>query len=355
VSRSLTRWQALWLGVIFLLALGLASLGVFAVGSRGWYGTDALQVRAGFPEIRGVEVGTRVRVQGIDAGEVVAILPPESPGAPVLLRLRIKGEHRHLVLQSSVVQIVSEGMLGGKVVEIRPPAPADSSTALESRPAQENDLLRSEAAVELADLIGEARQTLRTLQQAKGSLNQLGEEAARLLRNSNEAIEQGKETMTSIQRSADALNKMPVIRGYVQDTNSLLLRSDSEINSKIFQTQELFEDGRAVLSYEGKRRLDEVGAWANSLKHKNSEVVVVSYADPTKVERQVARTLTQQQSEVVANYLKTQHKIHKMSWFNPWSTRKVTALGQGTASPPVPPREPLPASRVEILVIVPQG
>ena len=106
------------LGLIVFLGVGLAVVGLFAVGSRGWFGKEPLHVRVGFREIRGVEIGTRMRIQGIDAGEVVTILPPESPDSPVVLRLALKDEYRRLVRARSTVQIVSEGMLGGKVLEI---------------------------------------------------------------------------------------------------------------------------------------------------------------------------------------------------------------------------------------------
>ena len=99
MSRSLTRLQALLLGAAVLLGAGLGVAGLFTVGSRGWFGKDALTVRVGFADVRGVEVGTRVRIQGIDAGEVEAILPPENPGEPVKLQLRIAGKYRHLVRQ----------------------------------------------------------------------------------------------------------------------------------------------------------------------------------------------------------------------------------------------------------------
>ena len=119
MSRSLTRLQAVVLGTVLLLGAGLAVVGLFAVGSRGWFGKDALEVRVGFREIRGVEVGTRVRIQGMDAGEVVAITAPEDPDGAVVLRLRLKGDFRRLVRADSTVQIVSEGMIGGKALEIR--------------------------------------------------------------------------------------------------------------------------------------------------------------------------------------------------------------------------------------------
>ena len=82
MSRTLSRLQAVLLGLIVLTGLSLAVGGLFLIGNRGWYGADAFHVRAGFPEIRGVEVGTRVRLKGMDAGEVTAVLPPEKLRRP---------------------------------------------------------------------------------------------------------------------------------------------------------------------------------------------------------------------------------------------------------------------------------
>src|SRR5213593_3398856 len=84
VSRSLSRLQLILLGAVVLTGLVLATVGLFAVGSRQWFWNDAFHVRTGFHEIRGVEVGTRVRIQGIDAGEVEAIDAPGTPGGDVV-------------------------------------------------------------------------------------------------------------------------------------------------------------------------------------------------------------------------------------------------------------------------------
>ena len=86
MSRGLSRWQALLLGVVVLGLLVAGGFGLFAVGDWSWFGRDSLHVRVAFPEIRGVEVGTRVRAQGIDAGEVVEIQRPAKRGDPVVLR-----------------------------------------------------------------------------------------------------------------------------------------------------------------------------------------------------------------------------------------------------------------------------
>ena len=79
MSHSLSRLQAVTLGVVFLAGMLLAGTGLYAVGNRQWLWNDTFHVRAGFPEIYGVEVGTRVRVRGVEAGEVESV---EAPAAP---------------------------------------------------------------------------------------------------------------------------------------------------------------------------------------------------------------------------------------------------------------------------------
>jgi phospholipid/cholesterol/gamma-HCH transport system substrate-binding protein len=349
VSRSLSRLQALTLGLVVLCGAGLGIAGLFAVGSRGWFGRDAMHVRVGFKEIRGVEVGTRVRIQGIDAGEVVEIQPPAQADGPVILRMRLKGQLRHLVRPESTVQIVSEGMIGGKALEIRPPAPGRAED--DGKPIQENALLRSEPTAELADLV-------KGIQNGEGTLGKLVKDPQAydkliaLIDKSKDAADASKDTLAAIQRDADAVKKLPLIGKYVEDPVALLVRKDCERNRQSFAEDELFEPGRAALTASGRDKLDQLGPWLTGLRHKGSEVVVVSYADPKKGTPPAALQITKLQSEAVADYLKKKHAAHKLGRF---SSRKVTALGQGFRPPPEPEKERLPSARVEVLVFVPQG
>lgn len=157
MSRTLSRLQALVLGLIVLIGLGLAVVGLFSIGSRGWFGKEPLHVRAGFRGIQGVEIGTRVRIQGMDAGEVVGIEPPDSPDGPVILQLALKNEYHRLVRTRSTVQIINQGMLGGKVLEIHR---GKLQPGEEDKPAAEGALLQSEPTIELTDVLVEVKQTL---------------------------------------------------------------------------------------------------------------------------------------------------------------------------------------------------
>jgi len=343
MSRSLTRLQAILLGGVVLAGLLLTAVGVFAVGSRQWLWNDTFHVTVGFAQIRGVEVGTRVRVQGIEAGEVEKVEAPAVPGGEVVLRLRLGGNLRQLIRADASAQIVTEGMIGGKVLEIDPGSAAAS-------PVEDNARIASRATSDLTDVLGQMHAALEGIRTGQGTVGKFMTDPEAYTRVVT-LLQQSHETLSTFQQDADALKRLPVVRSYVEDYQALLVRPTCARNRQCFAEAELFEPGRAVLTEEGRQRLNELGPWLAGLKCKGSDVVVASFADPKHTEPAVARTLTREQSEAVLAYLKRQHSIQKLGWF---SWRKVTALGLGTIPPPLSEKQPLPPSRVEVLIFVPQ-
>jgi phospholipid/cholesterol/gamma-HCH transport system substrate-binding protein len=332
------------LGTVVLAGLALAVAGLFAIGSQHWLWHDSFQVRAGFPKIQGIEAGTRVRVQGMDAGEVEGVELPAQPGGNVVLRLRLDPKMRDLIRADASAQLVSEGLVGGKVVEIDPGKAAEL--------IGENALIASKPTPELADVLAQVNAAIKDLKDSQGTLGKLvkdPEAYAALLA----LLQQSNETMRTIQQDAEAIKRLPVVRGYVEDATALLVRPDCERNRQVFAEAELFEPGRAVLTAQGRQRLDDLGPWLAGLKHKGSEVVVAAYADPKSGHGADVRALTKRQAEAVCTYLKEHHAVQKLGTF---SSRKVTALGMGIGPPPAPEKDPLPAAaRVEVIVFVPQG
>jgi phospholipid/cholesterol/gamma-HCH transport system substrate-binding protein len=336
VSRSLSRWQAILLGIVVLIGLGLGGVGLFAVGSRSWFAGDSFHVRAGFKGVQGVEPGTRVRVQGIDAGEVVAVEPPATPGSNVVLRMRIDGKMRSLIRGDATVQIVGEGLIGGKVVEINP-----GTTGAE--PVQDNALLASRPTTELTDVLAEVKTTLQSVREGDGAM---GKEVMATLG-------QTRDTMASFEKTSDAVRRLPIVNSYAQDAQKLLVRPGHERIPYVFAEADLFEPGRATLTEPGRHRLDDLAPkLKGSLMHDKAELVVVAHADPKATSARDARSVTESQSAAVLEYLKEHHSVQKagvVSW------RATTALGLGTD--PVPGEDKdakLPPARVEVLVFVPQ-
>src|SRR5262249_4898542 len=166
VSRSLSRWQAALLGLVVVAGLAGAVVALFAVSGRYSPWSDTFDIRVGFRQVRGVEVGTRVRVQGVEAREVVALDPPQGPGGHVLLTLRLDNQRlraRNLVRADAVAQIVGEGMVGGKVIEIDPGTGAAPAV-------HPGDEIASRSTVELGDAMAQAGNLLDSLNNEKGKL-----------------------------------------------------------------------------------------------------------------------------------------------------------------------------------------
>lgn len=338
MSRSLSRWQALVLGAVVLAGLALAGLGVFAVGNRQWLWNASFHLVVGFKQVRGVEVGTPVRVQGIEAGEVVAVEPPLTPGGEVRLRLRLDAKLRELVRADAKAQILSEGMLGGKAIEIDPGTEAAERVA-------DGATIGSRGTLELSDAVGQMGNVLDALEKEKG---QFGE----VLKNTNALLKKGTDTFEAIHGVAEGIKRVPFLRNYVEDPNEVSFRANAERNPQYFAADELFEPGRAVLTARGQERLQAIVPWVLGLaKHDGAEAVVLAYADPKTTDAATAKTLTQQQCEAVGNYLLGQNAIPKR--FGVLSG-KLVMRGMGTSPSPFVERTPLPAARVEVLVFVPQ-
>ena len=342
-SLTLPR-RALLLGLIVLLALGSGAFFLFQVGSAGWYGADALEVAVGFDDIGGVEAGTAVRVQGIVAGEVAAIEPPEQPSDPVILRLKLKSKYRHLVRTDARVRIIGEGLVGGKVVEI---LPQRSSPGLEPAPLAINGTrLTPQATIEVAQLLEKIDATLG----GQGTLGKFLNDP-QAYNGAVSTMEEARNTLASLRENSDGLQKTWMLRSVVEKPIALLERFNSHKERWIFRTDDLFSTNHAVLTEAGKHQLDQLVPRLNSSKKPGSDVVVVAYADPQNgLTGPLAKEMTTKQSEAVVAYLKTK-SVHSMGW---WSSRPVTALGQGHNAPPLKDATPQTADRVEVLIFTPQ-
>jgi len=344
MTRALNNRQLLLLSCTMLAGLVLFATAFFSIGARGWYGKDSLNLKTSFLDIRGMDVGTRVRIQGMDAGEIIAINPPDTPGGPVMLGLKIQGSYKKLIRKDAIVSIASEGLLGAKVLEIFPGSP--SALGIENQ-----DLLASKINPEFAEILGELSDTLAKIRKGEGSLGKLTQDS-KLYDSLVQLANQSQQTMQAFQQDADAFKKMPIVRGYIEDPMQMIVRSNADMKRKSINSSNIFEAGSAILSPEGKKILDKASEWLIGFP-KDSDIVIAGVMAQGATDRETIRLLTRQQAETVTDYLKNNHAIHKTGWF---SRRKVNPIGLGDKSYPgletTPENE---SSRIELLVFVNRG
>ena len=230
MSRALSRLQAWCLGLIVLLGLGLA---VDRAVRRRQPGLVRQRRRctsaSAFREIRGVEVGTRVRIQGIDAGEVVGIAAAGHAGRPGRAAAAAQGR----ISPAGACQLDGADRQRG---HDRRQGAGDSSRPAKpgqtDEPAAEEALLESRADTELADVLGQVKQTLEGIQNGEGTLGKLARDPEAYDAAST-CSHQGSETLASIGQGADAVKHMPLVRrlhrGPGQPAGSPQLRAQSPV------------------------------------------------------------------------------------------------------------------------------
>ncbi len=370
MRRDLGRWRALANAGLVLAILALAGFGVNQVASRQWRVQKTFHVRAEFASIGGVAEGNQVRIQGIDAGVVEMIAPPKLAGQPVTLGFRIDERLRPLVRSDAVARIVTEGVVGAKIVEIVPGRP-------EAPPLAEAGLIAAERPVELADLLKKASASLERLdavaasaQEGLGEINRIaaairkGEGSLGKFVQDDEAYrklvavsDRGEKTLNDLEDNLVALKRTWPLSRYFNDRafferDRVLFHPGAERDSRSLSEDDLFEPGRAALTSGGRRKLDEVADWFKKVRRPSSEVVIAAFTDDAR-DPDLAQALTQEQADAVRTYLVRNHKIDSTGWF---STRKVAAVGFGAETPRRVAEESkgLPPRRVEIILFTPQ-
>lgn len=380
MSQSLSRWQAVLLGLVVVLSLGVGVFGISQIAHKQGLWTETFELTAGFPEVPDVTLGTPVRIRGLDAGQVVGIDYPESdePGAEVTLRLRLDRRFANRIYADATAQIQTSGLLGSRVIAVEPGHPERgvlASGRLRGRKPFNLDEAVAEVrgtAAEVRGLAAEAKELVQDVRESNGTLmkllrdDDLYQDAKGLIGRADKAIgtlegevaglrgfvQDGRETLRSVRQGTDALGRLPIVRNYVENAVELLVRPNHHRASWVYQTADLFEPGTALLSYAGQVHLNNLTHTLKANGHKQADIVVAAYWDPRDSTQTPASALelTRKQAEAVIAHFKICN-VHKLG---PVSRRKLTPLGLGISPSPVVEAEPLPPCAIQVLLFTPQ-
>src|SRR5687768_12617701 len=148
--------RAAAVGAFVLLGILLFAVGLFLIGDRRMLFSDTFEVYAEFAEIAALDNGAKVRVAGMDAGEVDNIRVPAGPGAPFRVRMRVREDLHPLIRLDSVASIQNDGLVGNKFVQI------DTGTEV-SPPVPDKGTIKSREPFDIADLMQKMSDTIDTV------------------------------------------------------------------------------------------------------------------------------------------------------------------------------------------------
>ena len=86
----MNRTRTALVGAFVLLGLLLFGGGLFLIGDRRLLFAEQFELNTTLTKVTGLQVGTRVRVAGLDAGEVLDVALPPRPSAPFVIRMRVR-------------------------------------------------------------------------------------------------------------------------------------------------------------------------------------------------------------------------------------------------------------------------
>src|SRR5262249_14335961 len=117
-----------------------------------------------FANLAGLTDGAKVRLGGMDAGQVTGLTAPDSPSSKFRVKWRIDAKLSRLVRQDSLVTIGTEGVVGGTFLSVRPGSPRTVQAATLTN-------IPSKDPIELSDLL---ERGTGLMDQAQGTLKEVG-------------------------------------------------------------------------------------------------------------------------------------------------------------------------------------
>jgi phospholipid/cholesterol/gamma-HCH transport system substrate-binding protein len=152
----MTPFRVAMVGAFVLSGLILFGGGLFLIGDRRLLFDRQFELNSTFSTVTGLQVGTRVRLAGIDAGEVLDIVLPARPSEPFRVRMRIREDLRRLIRTDSVAAVQTDGIVGNTFIQISVGTEAAAAVS-------PGDTIAGRDPIEFADLIDEGRETFRTV------------------------------------------------------------------------------------------------------------------------------------------------------------------------------------------------
>ena len=161
----MNRLRGALVGGFVLGGLLLFGAGLFLIGDRRLLFAPQFELNSTFGKVTGLQVGTRVRLAGLDAGEVLEIRIPSRPSDRFNIRMRLREDLRPLVRTDSTAAIQTDGIVGNAFIQI--------SVGTDEAPAVEpGATITGTDPIEFADLIQEGRDTFRTVSREVLSLTE---------------------------------------------------------------------------------------------------------------------------------------------------------------------------------------
>jgi phospholipid/cholesterol/gamma-HCH transport system substrate-binding protein len=225
-TRSLA-WTELKLGLLSMIALGLAMLMIFLLGSAGGFFWQRYSLKVLFQDVAGLKAGAPVRIAGVDVGSVAEL---EFQGERVEVIVEISDQHRNRVTTGSRATLGSVSLLGEAAVDITPSSEGAPIPEWGYIPTGRQASNFNEVAAEAADGITEATNLLKDIRSGRGTIGKLFTDDT-LYRDLNTLVGSAERVASNISQGRGTLGRLTAddalyneLNASVRDLNAITSR-----------------------------------------------------------------------------------------------------------------------------------
>lgn len=217
-KKSLAAVGAFVIGGVLLFSVGL-----FLIGDRRMLFSRTFEVYAEFAGISGLQNGAKVRVAGMDSGEVEEIHVPGGPSAKFRVKMRVREDLHPLLRLDSVASIQTDGLVGNKFVQIEAGSEGatvvpDKGTIRSREPFDIADLLaKMSDAIDIVnstvvDLKAQVDQALTTVsataEDARVLMNDVGQDARAIMASTNRVTSNLNAIVSGVRQGRGTVGKL---------------------------------------------------------------------------------------------------------------------------------------------------
>ena len=201
------------IGGFILVGLGMFLAIIYLLGAQARYFERKHELIAEFTEVGGLLEGATVRLAGVQIGRVTRVQLPPQPGGRVRVTLTIARRFIDRIRRNSEARIVTQGLLGDKLVEITVGSP-------DSPPVKAGDVLATREPFEMAQMFAAGADTLAQVNQLATTLRKTVDRVDRM----TVEVEKGKGWLhVLIYEEPESLRRLNAL---LTSTQQLLTRAE---------------------------------------------------------------------------------------------------------------------------------
>lgn len=281
--------KAVKVGVFLVGGVVLFGTGLFLIGTKAQLLVHHYVVYTEVKDLNSIQTGARVRVAGMNAGELVGVEVPKSPSDSFRLKMHVDGKFRPIVRTDSVASIETQGMVGGQFINIS----AGTEKAPECKPGC---TIPSKEAASMGQLMQQGQKLAQSIQSTIDDVHQKADSA-----------------LNNIDSASGRVNTMlaamnPKVLDMTANADAIVadVRHGHGAAGKLLADKEVADNVQATVS-NAKRTTDNLSQASRKV---NTMVAEVQRQDLPAVHSTIsnAQDMSQQLNQAVGTFLSTGSK-----------------------------------------------